>query len=62
VLPVYPKPDAVPVRVLVRAIKDVAARREDVAGLTLNDTAGRPTAAAEAILRGGQTLALAEID
>lgn len=60
VLPVYPRPGAAAIRVLVRAVKEGPAGRRDYAGLALNDAEGRPAAAAEAILREGGALALAE--
>jgi tRNA1(Val) A37 N6-methylase TrmN6 len=60
VLPVKPRADRDPIRVLVRAVKGGARGRSDRAALVLNDAENRPTAAAEAILRGGQTLTLAE--
>jgi tRNA1(Val) A37 N6-methylase TrmN6 len=56
VLPVYPRPDAAAIRVLVRAVKGRRAPLSLAPGLTLNDANGRPTAEAEAILRGGETL------
>jgi tRNA1(Val) A37 N6-methylase TrmN6 len=59
ILPVYPRPDAAPIRVLVRAVKGAAWAHADCKGLVLNDAAGKPTQAAEAILREGRTLALA---
>jgi tRNA1(Val) A37 N6-methylase TrmN6 len=59
VLPVYPRADAPPIRILVRAVKGAAAGHRDVTGLVLNDGSGRPAAAAEAVLRGGETLSLA---
>ena len=61
VLPVYPRADAPPIRVLVRAVKGGKGGSRDEAGLVLNDGSGRPSAAAEAILRGGDTLSLAAI-
>jgi tRNA1(Val) A37 N6-methylase TrmN6 len=59
VLPVHPREDAAPIRVLVRAGKGGSGPLVELAGLALNDKQGRPTAAAEAVLRGGATLALA---
>ncbi len=56
VLPVYPRPDAAAIRILVRAAKGAAAPLVLAPGLTLNDSQGRPSAAAEAVLRGGATL------
>jgi tRNA1(Val) A37 N6-methylase TrmN6 len=56
-----PRPGAPAIRLLVRALKD-GERREPVTypPLVLNDEAGRPTAAAEAVLRGGETLSITE--
>ena len=59
VLPVQPKPAAAPIRVLVRATKGGGAPPARLAGLVLNRDDGRPTAEAEAVLRGGAALALA---
>jgi tRNA1(Val) A37 N6-methylase TrmN6 len=56
VLPVYPRPDAAAIRILVRAVKASRAPLSLAAGLTLNDANARPTAEAEAILRGGEAL------
>ena len=61
VLPVYPRPAAPPIRVVIRAAKGATAASRDAAGLVLNDGSGRPSAAAEAILRGGATLSLAAL-
>ena len=60
VLPVAPREGAAPIRVLVRAVKGggTAAPAYEPA-LILNDADGRPSAAAEAVLRGGQALPLA---
>jgi tRNA1(Val) A37 N6-methylase TrmN6 len=55
-LPVYPRPNAAAIRILLRAIKGSHAPLAVLPGLTLNDADGRPSAEAEAILRGGQTL------
>jgi tRNA1(Val) A37 N6-methylase TrmN6 len=52
VLPVYPRPGAAAIRVLVRAVKGSRAPLALGSGLTLNDAQGRSSAAAEAILRG----------
>jgi tRNA1(Val) A37 N6-methylase TrmN6 len=59
VLPVYPRPGGAPLRVLVRAVKGAAAGCSDAPGLVLNDSAGGPSAAAEAVLRGGGVLSWA---
>jgi tRNA1(Val) A37 N6-methylase TrmN6 len=66
VLPVHPRPGTPAIRVLVRAVKASQAKASrgapvDYPGLILNDEHGRPTAAAEAVLRGGQTLSIAEM-
>ena len=61
VLPVLPRPGSAPIRILVRAVKDAGAGVAEVPGLELNDSAGHPSAAAEAILRGGGLLSLAAI-
>lgn len=60
VLPVYPNPDAPAARILVRAVKGRRTPLQLRPGLVLNDAAGRPTAAAESILRDGAPLVLAE--
>lgn len=60
VLPVLPRPDVPAIRVLVRALKAGLANRVDYPALVLNDAQGRPTAAAEAVLRAGETLTIAE--
>ncbi len=64
VLPVHPRSGAPAIRVLVRAVKTGAANENRIkpAGypaLILNDERGRPTAAAEAVLRGGESLSMA---
>jgi tRNA1(Val) A37 N6-methylase TrmN6 len=60
VLPVHPKPDAPAIRILVRAIKASRSPLALLPALLLNGADSRPTAAAEAILRGGVPLSLAE--
>lgn len=65
VIPVYPAPDKLAIRAIVRArivqarLGGKAAQRTSP-GLTLNDRDGRPSAAAEEILRGGGKLPRAE--
>jgi tRNA1(Val) A37 N6-methylase TrmN6 len=59
VFPVHPKPDAAAIRILVGATKGSRAPLTLLPGLTLNDANGRPTADAEAVLRGGAPLRLA---
>lgn len=60
-LPVYPRAGAPAIRVLVRAVKGGEGPRTEVPGLTLNDAHGRPSAAAEAVLREGEVLSLAAL-
>ena len=60
VLPVYPRPDAAAIRVLVRAVKSGGGPPVSYPGLILNDRDGKPSAAAEAVLRGGGTLKITE--
>jgi tRNA1(Val) A37 N6-methylase TrmN6 len=60
VLPVHPRPEAAAIRVLVRAVKAGRASQIAYPALILNDEHGRPTAAAEAVLRGGGTLSITE--
>ncbi|MPZ58224.1 MAG: methyltransferase [Rhizobiales bacterium] len=59
VLPVHPRADAPAVRILVRATKGRRAPLRLLPGLVLNDVQGRPTAAAETILRDAAPLPLA---
>jgi tRNA1(Val) A37 N6-methylase TrmN6 len=61
VLPVLPRAGSPPIRVLVRAVKGGEAKLADYPALILNDDHGKPTAAAEAVLRGGETLRIAEL-
>jgi tRNA1(Val) A37 N6-methylase TrmN6 len=56
VVPVYPRPNAAAIRILVRAVKGSRAPLALMPSLTLNDVDGQPTAEAEAILRGGAAL------
>jgi tRNA1(Val) A37 N6-methylase TrmN6 len=60
-LPVHPKLDAPAIRILVRATKASGAPLELLPGLVLADASGNPTAEAEAVLRLGSGLSLAEI-
>ncbi len=60
VLPVQPRPEAPAIRVLVRAVKAASGAPRTFPALVLNDRHGRPSAAAEAVLRGGETLNLTE--
>jgi tRNA1(Val) A37 N6-methylase TrmN6 len=56
VRPIHPKPDAPAIRVLVTAVKASRAPLTLLPGLVLNDASGRPTGAAEAVLRDGVAL------
>jgi tRNA1(Val) A37 N6-methylase TrmN6 len=61
VLPVLPRVGSPAIRVLVRAMKGAQASQMDYPGLVLNDAQGQPSAATEAVLRGGEMLVLAEL-
>ena len=61
VLPVHPRPGVPAIRVLVRAQKSSPAPLAILPGLELNDANGKPSAAAEAVLRGGEALPLANV-
>jgi tRNA1(Val) A37 N6-methylase TrmN6 len=56
VLPVYPKPGASAIRVLVRGVKDSRAPLTVLAGLVLAGADNGPTEQAEAVLRHGAAL------
>jgi tRNA1(Val) A37 N6-methylase TrmN6 len=56
VLPVHGRAGAPAIRILVNARKGSRAPLKLLPGLNLNDEAGRPTEAAEAVLRGAQAL------
>jgi len=58
VLPVFPRPGAAAIRIIVAATKGSRAPLTLMPGLTLNDADGKPSAAAEAVLRGGVPLLL----
>ena len=58
VLPVHAKPGAAAIRVLVRATKGNRAPLALLPGFLLADADGKPTAAAEAVLRKGEALSL----
>jgi tRNA1(Val) A37 N6-methylase TrmN6 len=60
VLPVLPREAAPAIRVVVRAVRASGGPQLTYPALALNDEHGRPTEAAEAILRGGKTLNIAE--
>src|SRR5262249_4797296 len=61
VQPVHPRPDAPAIRVLVRAVKGSRAPLALLPGLVLADAEGRPSAEAEAVLRHGAALPLANL-
>jgi tRNA1(Val) A37 N6-methylase TrmN6 len=58
VLPVYGRPGQPAIRILVRASKGRRTPLALLPGLLLSDDDGRPTAEAEAVLRGGEPLPL----
>jgi tRNA1(Val) A37 N6-methylase TrmN6 len=58
ILPVHGRADQAAIRILVRANKGSRAPLVLLPGLALNDEEGRPTAEAEAVLRGGESLSL----
>ena len=58
VLPIHGRAGAPAIRVVVRARKGSHAPLALLPGLMLNDEMGKPTAAAEAVLRGAQALPL----
>ena len=60
VLPVYPHPDAPAIRVLARAVISGGGAGVTYPGIILNNQDGKPTAAAEAVLRGAGTLSITE--
>jgi tRNA1(Val) A37 N6-methylase TrmN6 len=60
VLPVHPKPGAAAIRVLVRATKGSRGPLALLPSFLLADAGGKPTAAAEAVLREGAALSLTE--
>jgi tRNA1(Val) A37 N6-methylase TrmN6 len=61
VLPVHPRADAPAIRILVRAIKGSGGPFALLPGFALNDDRGRPTPRADAVLRDGAALPLAEL-
>jgi tRNA1(Val) A37 N6-methylase TrmN6 len=58
VMPIHGRAGQPAIRVLLRAGKGSRAPLMLLPGMSLNDEEGRPTAAAEAVLRGGQALPL----
>ena len=60
VQPILPRSGAEPIRVLVRAVKGEAGRLPDYPPLLLNDAQGKPTPAAEDILRAALPLPMAQ--
>jgi tRNA1(Val) A37 N6-methylase TrmN6 len=59
-LPIFGKPGAGAIRILARAVKGSRAPLTLLPGLLLADAQGKPSAEAEAILRGGAALPLAQ--
>jgi tRNA1(Val) A37 N6-methylase TrmN6 len=60
ILPVHPKPGAAAIRVLVRATKGRGGSQSLLPGLVLADADGRPSLAAEAVLREAAALPFPE--
>ena len=58
VVPIFPRPGTGAIRVIVSATKGSRAPLALMPGLTLNDADGKPSAAAEAVLREGAALEL----
>lgn len=56
ILPVHPAPGRPPIRILINARKGAEEELRSLPGLTLTDQDGRPSAEAEAILRGAMPL------
>jgi tRNA1(Val) A37 N6-methylase TrmN6 len=61
VQPVHPRADAPAIRVLVRAVKGARTPLALLPGLVLAGADGRPSDAAEAVLRHGAALPLADL-
>jgi tRNA1(Val) A37 N6-methylase TrmN6 len=61
-LPIYGKPRTPTIRILLRAVKASRAPLAILPGLLLADSHGKPTAEADAVLRGGAPLILAATD
>lgn len=57
--PIFSRPDAAAIRIVLRAVKGSRAPLKLLPGLLLNDAQGRPTESAEAIMRDGKPLPLA---
>jgi tRNA1(Val) A37 N6-methylase TrmN6 len=60
VLPIHGKSGAPAIRVLARAVKDGGGPLTLLPGLMLTDTGGKPTVAAETVLRDGAALSLTQ--
>jgi tRNA1(Val) A37 N6-methylase TrmN6 len=56
ILPIHPKPDIAAIRVVVRAVKGGGGPLSLLPGVVLADADGKPSAAAEAVLREGAVL------
>ena len=57
-MPIYPKPGAAAIRIIVRGIKASQAPLEILPGLTLNGADGQPTPQAEEVLRRNTAIPL----
>ena len=60
VLPIHGKAGGPAIRVLVRAVKDRNGPLTLLSGLVLTDADGKPTVAAETVLRDGKGLSLTQ--
>lgn len=58
VRPILPKPNADPIRILVRAVKGSRAPDQSLPALTLANSQGKPTPIAEEILREGHPISM----
>ncbi len=56
ILPVFSKPEAAAIRLIVRAIKGRKTPTQMLPGITLNDSEGKPSRVAERILREGASI------
>jgi tRNA1(Val) A37 N6-methylase TrmN6 len=59
-LPIHPKPGVAAIRILLRAIKAHGGPLSLLPGFVLADASGKPSAAAEAVLRDGAVLPFPE--
>lgn len=55
-LPIFPKPESAAIRLIVRAVKGRKTPTQMLSGISLNDKDGKPSVAAERILRDGASI------